>query len=181
VRTYVVSLSSILLASTFIVRDAHAGCSTDMDCEGERVCVDGACAEPQVHSAASSAPMADESTARTLSVVEAPRTVRRSTPLMVTGIVALALVPVSVALAISAAHEKNVCRSQGTADWPVACPGYDAAIYGGAIGAGVLAAGGLAMLLVGVHRVPVERAPNAMRLTPWYAGSNGGLMWTGGF
>ncbi|AKV04578.1 hypothetical protein AKJ09_11241 [Labilithrix luteola] len=180
-RAYVVSLSSIVLASTFIVRDAHAGCSTDIDCDGDRVCVDRACAEPQAHSAVSSSSMADDSTAWSSSAVEAPRTVRRSTPLMVTGIVALALVPVAVALTISVAHEKNVCKSQGTSDWPVFCPGYDAAIYGGAIGSAVLAAGGLAMLLVGVRRVPVEPPRNAMRLTPWYTGSNGGLMWTGSF
>jgi len=54
------------------------------------------------------------------------------------------------------------------------CSRYNGAIYGGLIASTVLLGGGLAMLLVGAKKVPVERAAE-VSVRPWLSPTTAGL------
>ncbi|MBX3213703.1 MAG: hypothetical protein KF850_16815 [Labilithrix sp.] len=175
-------------------REARAECTTDIECKGERICVEGVCVDPPATEVAPAppttivdppatevapappptmiaeppAPPSDETPAEARRA--APRMERRSTGLFVAGIVSLALVPVAGTVAFWGAASKSMCTFDESSDAqqaaflgqprprPANCGRHDATIYGGLAASAVLLGGGLTMLLVGVKKVPVERA-----------------------
>jgi hypothetical protein len=194
---YPSSIASIVFAVGLLVsRDALAECTKDNECKGERICVDGACVDPPSRMpVATSAPAEAAEPARVAAApsvpVErgadtppAPLTERRSQALFVAGIVTMALTPVAALVAVNGVLEKEHCQNvqEMNVDMPPTlhfptqnCSAYDGRIYGGAIAAVALFGGGLAMLLYGAKRVPVETKSSAMSFVPWTTGSATGL------
>ncbi len=77
---------------------------------------------------------------------------------------------------MDADYEADVAAMQGRPA-PLApdCGRYDGTMYGGAFASVVLLGGGLAMLLVGVQKVPVERPSSAIKVRPWLSPTTAGL------
>src|SRR5690606_37405297 len=104
----------------------------------------------------------------------------------VAGVVSLALVPAAAATTVFCFGSKTMCEVEargaanraampnGPAAPPADCGKHDGVIYGGAVASVVLLGGGLAMLLVGVQKVPVEKT-SGVRVLPWLAPSTAGL------
>lgn len=173
-------------------RQAHAECTKDIECKGDRVCVDGICVDPPTRAPdpGLSAPPPEASTIVPAPTTpdEAPRTERRSKALFVSGIVSLALVPVALAVSsygwfekescqMDNEHDANVAAMRGgssTASRPADCSRFDGTMYGGAAVSVALLGGGLAMLLVGVQKVPVEKQ-STTSIRPWFSTTSGGL------
>jgi hypothetical protein len=165
----------VAAASALTARDAVAECTKDIECKGDRICVAGACTAPSAEGAAPVPPPAADAPQPEKAVTK-----RRSQALLVTGIVSMSLTPVALGAALFASFEKNMCADgfgdlPGTSQGPRDCSRHDPAIYGGLLAATGLLGGGLAMLLVGVQRVPVEPASTAVRLMPWLSRSSGGV------
>jgi hypothetical protein len=72
-------------------------------------------------------------------------------------------------------QEMNAGLSPSLREPPEDCGVYDPKIYGGAIAGVALLGGGLAMLLYGAQRVPVQPESSTISFTPWTAGSATGL------
>ena len=178
-------------------RDARAECTTDLECKGDRICVEGSCVDPPAKevappaSTASPAPaqLSEHGGAATEQTMTPPspqpRMVRRSQGLFVAGIVSLAFVPVGLAVAGIANVSKFGCESEARVDAfgvtsrggtpaPANCGGYDGAIYGGLVASALFLGGGLGMLLYGVKKVPVEPAYE-VSVRPWLAPTSAGL------
>jgi len=185
-------------------REARAECTTDMECKGDRICVEGSCVDPPAKevapTAAAPAPLPPPSSPAaaqssdyggaspeptTMSASAPPRMERRSQGLFVAGIVTLAFVPVALTVSAIAHFSKFGCESDASFEsfgaasrgrTPVAanCGGYDPAIYGGLVASAVFLGGGLGMLLYGVKKVPVERM-NDVSVRPWLSPTSAGL------
>lgn len=163
----------IVLAFGLFGRTALAQCTADVECKGDRICVDGACVSPPDKETTPSFAAPVERPMR-------PRTKFRSQPLFVGGIVTLALIPIALGVASYANFEKHRCEGDAKfgaspAAAPASCDGYDGAIYGGLIAVPLLAAAGVPMLLVGVQRVPVTSSPQALSILPSISRDGGGL------
>ena len=184
------ALPVLVAVGLFVSRDARAECTTDIECKGDRICVDGACVDP-APAVASPAPPSEatlSAAAPATAVREAPpRTERRSQALFVSGIVSLALVPVALGVSSLGWFQKESCKMDASYEADVAamqqrpappapdCGRYDGTMYGGAVASVVLLGGGLAMLLVGVQKVPVERPSSAIKVRPWFSPTTAGV------
>lgn len=200
------NLAGLLVFGVMICfgREAQAECTTDVECKGDRICVEGACADPPAKevtpSVSAPAPLPPAASPAPAQLSEsggaatepmktpasaAPRMERRSQGLFVAGIVSLALVPAGLAVAGLANFSKFGCESdaefeafgatsRGRIPEPANCGGYDAAIYGGLVASAAFLGGGLAMLLYGVKKVPVEQGHD-VSVRPWLAPTSAGL------
>jgi hypothetical protein len=164
----------VFAIAIFSASDAAAQCTKDVDCKGDRVCVEGACAAP--------APVVAPATAPQPQVVVVdpkrvpPKTKRQSTGLFVLGIVSLSLTPIALSVAGFGALLKSACSYDTQSN----CNSrFDGMIYGGLVTSLILAGGGLGMLLYGAERVPVDPPPEqpAMKVVPWATASAGGVAW----
>lgn len=189
------SFALVIPLVTFFTRSALAECTKDIECKGERVCVEGACVDPPARvPAPASSPTAALPEAPGAEAIpdnpprpktpEAPRMVRRSDALFFGGIAALGLAPVGLVVAVANVLAKDNCQTDGEGAMPASvaypvgsprpkCTSYDGIILGSLATSFVLGGGGLAMLLVGGEKVPA--AKEAAQIRPWFSPTTAGL------
>lgn len=106
---------------------------------------------------------------------------------MVTGIVSLSLVPFAVGVMTYGMYQKGTCTMHSDSDAEARarglaplgppqgdCSRFDGTIYGGGAASLALLGGGIAMLVLGVQKVPVETT-TAMRFRPWLGRDTAGV------
>lgn len=165
-------LVAVLLMSTLLLRSApcFADCSSDSECKGDRICVDGACRSPD----------AGRADARP------PKVKKRfvSPGLFYGGIVVAALTPIALAVALYSNFEKSTCegdarfRAFGTSQAPNydSCSSYGPTIAASLVVAGITAVSGTVMIVLGAKREPVTKQPDAaFRVAPWAEQGGGGM------
>lgn len=180
---------ALLLSST-----AHAQCSKDTDCKGDRVCESGVCKEAPP-SAAPAAPAAQPVAAAPVAAAPAPAAApqvqyvqvpaqpppkgeRHSTGMMAGGIVMVSFVPVALLASLIASAEKSSCEMSedvtvgSSLNSAYQCDRYDKTIYGGLIAAAALAGIGIPLIVIGGKREPVRQVAIVQ---PWATPEGGGL------
>lgn len=103
---------------------------------------------------------------------------RRSTGMMVGGIVMTSLAPVALLVAVAGSANKSLCQSQQSYSFDSygytneSCSKHDGTIYGGLLMGALLAGVGIPMIVVGAKRIPAR--PTAT-LSPWLSPQSAGL------
>jgi len=176
------------LAGLFFTSEAHAQCTMDTDCKGDRICENGACVSPPVV-AGGAAPSNVVGTRppatatpyvapRSTKVVDTrPPMQRHSTGMMAGGIVMVSFVPVSLLVVMVASIQQSVCEhdtyssTSGTLMDRTDCGRYDPTIYGGLFTGAALLGIGIPLIVIGGKKEPVGTA----RVAPWASPHGAGL------
>lgn len=120
---------------------------------------------------------------------EQPKLVRKSKPLMVTGIILSSVAPVALLAALAARNSQIDCDDALARTYPdhvvpayaryevERCDDYTTTMYAFGIAGGVMLAAGVPMIFYGARMVPNPAAAPAPRasLTPWATPQSGGL------
>lgn len=159
---------------------AHAQCTMDTECKGERVCEEGKCVAPAAVSlppAPPAAPAPAEAAPAPVSVPasppapapapEKPKMRRHSTGMMVGGIVMVSMSPLALFMAGVYGLANAVCSYD--------CEGYETTAKVSLISAVVLAGVGIPMIVVGAEKVPVEPGSATASIGPWATPHAAGL------
>jgi hypothetical protein len=177
-------------AAIFATSLAHAQCTMDTECKGDRVCDGGSCVAPNAAAAAArplrAAPAPTEGApadARGENAVAAeaappkpaqPKMQRHSTGMMAGGIVMVSLAPVALLVAGLSGLGKALCRVDDY-DSERTCSGYDPVIYSSLAGAFVLVGVGVPLLVIGAKKEPVDASAASAIIAPWATPTSGGL------
>jgi hypothetical protein len=165
VATFLLLLSFQLLSGA-----ARAQCTKDVECKGERICSDGVCAAPGPALPRSSEPPA---TSLTLPAAQ-PTKYRRSTGLLVTGIVLSSVGVGALIGALTVGVVKATCkRDLEEMDELDDCKSYDSPLLLLTASGLVLTGAGVPLLIIGAKKVPVHAARAGV--TPWLAPRSAGL------
>lgn len=177
-----------LISLLCLGRAATAECTKDTDCKGSRICEQGQCV-------ASNEPVESPVT-HVESPRETPRelrgsavrggTHRRSTGLMVTGIVLTAAGGISALTAVSFVIAGSTCTNTSTTSsystsTDSTCDTFTDLTWVSGIAAIALIGTGIPLVIVGGSRVPNEQATRRLVLTPWASSNSGGLRLFGNF
>jgi hypothetical protein len=180
--------SAALISLLCFGRAAAAECTKDTDCKGSRICEQGQCV-------ASNEP-SDQPVTNLDSDREATRehrnsraiggTRRRSTGLMVTGIVLTAAGGISALTAVSFVIAGSTCTNTSTTSsystsTDSTCDTFTDLTLVSGIAAIALIGIGLPLVIVGGSRVPNEQATRRLVLTPWANSNSTGLSLSGNF
>lgn len=180
------ALGGLLLLGTTL---AHAQCTMDTECKGDRVCDAGQCVSPP----SANAPLVEQpygSEAPAVAPAPAPPpveerpiikqdTTRRSKPLMVGGIITTATAPVSGIIAYYFFLKQSLCNIDNK--YPDInpyedCSKYDTPLYvalGTLVGAIAI---GVPMIVIGAKSVPVDpAATQEAAIGPWVTPTSAGL------
>lgn len=161
---------------------AHAQCTKDTDCKGNRVCEGGACVTAPAAAAPVAAPAAaapqpnPAAAAAATGPTPVPRE-RYSTGMMAGGIVLTSFVPIALLVSLVANAEQTNCELYEYGNGSVLdgyyhdCDDYDATIYGGLVAAVALAGVGIPLIVIGGKKVPVPTAS----VRPWATAHSGGI------
>lgn len=176
---------------------AHAQCTMDTECKGDRVCDAGQCVSPP----SATAPMVEQPSgsavrARAPTYVlplaeEKPirmETTRRSKPLMVGGIVTTALAPGALLLAYITLLQKSMCvidntdyssssySSEKARAEQICGDRYDTRMFASLGAAAVFVIVGVPMIVIGAKSVPVNpTATQEAAIGPWVTPTAAGL------
>lgn len=148
---------------------AHAQCTMDTECKGERVCEEGKCVAPAAVTLPAAPPHAAAAAPAPVSVPpsppapapapEKPKMRRHSTGMMVGGIVMVSMSPLALFMAGIYGLANAVCSHD--------CEGYETTAKVSLVSAVVLAGVGIPMIVVGAEKVPVEPASVTASVGPW--------------
>ncbi len=166
---------------------AHAECTKDLDCKGERVCDAGQCVAlpmaPAAPPAAASTPApAPAQAPAALPQLEPfppqeksppPKLVRHSKGMMVGGIVMVSLSPVALLIAGVAGLSKGLCGIDKPDNYD--CTQYDPTIYGSLLSALVLVGVGVPLIVIGATKEPATEASASATVGPWATPTAAGI------
>lgn len=187
--------SAALFSLLCFAHAAAAECTKDTDCKGSRVCEQGQCVADEetpgeadnsaatTETAASTRQSSDETQRDDYPPLNTGGTRRRSTGLMVTGIVFTATGAFSGLVALSLIINRMKCNDPNEAlvyDKST-CDTLADLTLATAIGFVAFAGVGVPMIIIGAGRVPNQQATRRLMLTPWASAHSGGLSLSGNF
>jgi hypothetical protein len=152
--------ASVALWSSF----ARAQCTKDTECKGERICNQGVC-----QTALAAQPLVAPARAST-AVAPAARARRRSTGLMVGGIVLASLGTASLATALGLTIAQVSCDDDAER---ARCRAFDTAALATLLAGFGATSIGIPLIVYGAKKLPLEGASAA--LAPWLTPSAAGL------
>lgn len=160
------SLLTATVAASFALWSgaARAQCTKDTECKGDRICNQGVC---------QTAPLAQPlaAPARASAIAPAARARRRSTGLMVGGIVLTSLGTASLATALGLTIAEVSCDD--AADERARCRAFDTAALATLLAGFGATSIGIPLIVYGAKKLPVE--PVSATLAPWLTPNTAGL------